>query len=147
MISYKTQLSSDKWKKKKQKILKRDKYSCRGCGSNDYLHVHHTYYIHGLMAWQVPNEFLVTLCANCHKFEHSNNDLKSFILSRKSEEFKKVAEKYSGLKNQTKKKVEKKISLAQKVQLQKHKVAKSLKQSVSLNNKKTLNLHKLSSNG
>lgn len=119
MLSYSKQLSSDKWKKKREKILKRDKYSCRGCGSFESLHVHHIHYVAGLMAWQVPNEFLITLCAKCHKFEHDNNDIKSFRLSRKSKEFKEISKKYDGLKKIKPKREEKKLSLAQKVQLKK----------------------------
>ncbi len=37
------------------------------------LHVHHKYYQHGMLAWEYPNESLITLCWKCHELLHSNS--------------------------------------------------------------------------
>ncbi|MFC6996389.1 hypothetical protein [Rufibacter roseus] len=34
------------------------------------LHIHHTYYQHGLLAWEYPDEALQTLCYICHEQTH-----------------------------------------------------------------------------
>lgn len=115
---YQTQLKSDKWKKKRDKILKRDYHQCKFCKSEDNLQVHHDIYIEGLKAWQVPDLFLVTLCAKCHKFEHSNRDINSFIVRKSSARFKKLAKQYPYIKKETNKKT---LTLAQKVAIKNRK--------------------------
>ena len=67
--TYTQQLNDPRWKTKRDKILKRDKYACRRCDFTDNLHVHHNYY-KGL-AWEVPDSALVTLCAKCHFALHT----------------------------------------------------------------------------
>ena len=39
------------------------------------LNVHHKYYISEKMAWEYKNDALITLCASCHKEEHSKNQI------------------------------------------------------------------------
>jgi hypothetical protein len=39
---------------------------------NKTLHVHHSYYQAGLMAWEYPDESLTTLCWKCHEELHKN---------------------------------------------------------------------------
>lgn len=61
------------WKNKKEKILRRDWYTCKKCGyvgieGDGDLHVHHLWY-YG-RPWDVPDTALVTLCNNCHKKIH-----------------------------------------------------------------------------
>jgi 5-methylcytosine-specific restriction endonuclease McrA len=119
---YQTQLKSDKWKKKREKILKRDFNQCKFCKSVDNLQVHHDIYIEGLKAWQVPDLFLVTLCAKCHKFEHSIRDINSFIVRKNSLRFKKLAKQYPYIKNEINKKT---LSLAEKVVLKNRKKKQS----------------------
>ena len=70
MISYKEQLADSRWLKKKNEILERDNYTCQKCGATSHLNVHHTYYEQNKLAWEYPNESLVTLCDNCHSVEH-----------------------------------------------------------------------------
>lgn len=74
-MKYKTQLESPKWERKRQVILKRDNYTCTECGSKDKLHVHHLYYISDHMAWNYPNNALITLCSKCHKKWHEKYDV------------------------------------------------------------------------
>jgi hypothetical protein len=60
------------WQKKRLEILERDNFSCVECDEKDKtLHVHHQYYIKGNKIWDYPNESLITLCCDCHEYEHS----------------------------------------------------------------------------
>lgn len=70
MIPYDFQLIMPEWKLKREGIVKRDNYCCTKCGETKYLHVHHTYYINGNLAWEYPDEALITLCNKCHKEVH-----------------------------------------------------------------------------
>lgn len=68
-MTYKEQLLDNRWKLKRDSILKRDEKQCQHCESSKNLQVHHKYYKHDLMAWQYPDEALITLCKNCHQEE------------------------------------------------------------------------------
>lgn len=57
----------------RQKVLKRDNYTCQECGSKENLHVHHK-------KQYIDNIFLrdkttngITLCKNCHDLAHPWN--------------------------------------------------------------------------
>ena len=39
------------------------------------LHVHHQYYQHGKLAWEYPDEALITLCWHCHERLHNNEEI------------------------------------------------------------------------
>ena len=55
-------------------ILNRDGFACQLCGEiKETLHVHHFYYDYGKEPWDYPNNFLVTLCGNCHEDESHKN--------------------------------------------------------------------------
>ena len=69
--SYKELLSRDEWRTFRKKILKRDNFQCTKCGSRDFLHVHHLYYIDKHLPWEYNHVALVTLCADCHKAVHA----------------------------------------------------------------------------
>lgn len=70
-LSYKEQLKSPKWQKKRLEILNRDNFTCQICGATDkQLHVHHTTYISGKEIWDYNDFQLITLCDECHKEEH-----------------------------------------------------------------------------
>lgn len=69
-MNYKDQLKQPEWHKKAALIKLRDNNCCTKCGSYSYLHVHHTYYEHGLLAWEYPDESLTTLCSICHIEAH-----------------------------------------------------------------------------
>lgn len=74
-MKYKKQLETLQWLKKKNKILERDKYECTKCGCKTNLQVHHIYYVKDHLAWEYPNNALVTLCDNCHKKWHKNHEV------------------------------------------------------------------------
>ena len=67
-MNYKDQLKSPKWQKKRLEIMKRDKFTCKCCFSEDEtLSVHHKYYKNNLKAWEYPSDCYITLCEDCHK--------------------------------------------------------------------------------
>jgi 5-methylcytosine-specific restriction endonuclease McrA len=70
-MTYKEQLKSPKWQKKRLEIMQRDNWKCVLCGMDDrQLQVHHKEYIKGFKAWEYPDILLITLCDICHYFEH-----------------------------------------------------------------------------
>lgn len=62
------------WQKKRNVILKRDQFKCRRCGSVHNLQVHHIKYSEGKRPWEYPNIDLITLCEDCHKKVHQDNN-------------------------------------------------------------------------
>jgi 5-methylcytosine-specific restriction endonuclease McrA len=70
--SYSELLLDTRWDEKRVRILKRDDYTCIGCGATKLtLHVHHLIYIKGRHPWQYRDGDLLTLCIPCHENEHS----------------------------------------------------------------------------
>jgi ribosomal protein S27AE len=69
-LSYQDQLADSRWLQKKAEVLIRDNYTCQKCGAKSYLNVHHKSYQSGKLAWEYPNEELITLCKDCHENEH-----------------------------------------------------------------------------
>lgn len=70
-FNYKDQLADARWQKKKYEIFERDNYKCQKCGATKKLNVHHLSYEQGKLAWEYPNEKLITLCQECHENEHN----------------------------------------------------------------------------
>ena len=62
-------LKSKEWKEKRKKVLQRDNYRCKKCGSKTNLHIHHISYKN---IGKEPLDDLVTLCDNCHKKLHDS---------------------------------------------------------------------------
>jgi hypothetical protein len=59
------------WKKISLVVKTRDNFRCVRCGSNDELHAHHLRYGNGEI-WEVPLDWLTTLCRECHlNFVHT----------------------------------------------------------------------------
>lgn len=79
-------LKSPQWIEKRDKIKKRDGYTCAKCKSKKYLQVHHTYYLKDKMPWQVPDDCLITLCGSCHKKEHEGRPISSFYRNKPPKE-------------------------------------------------------------
>jgi hypothetical protein len=64
-MTYKEQLESPLWQKKRLKIFERDNFTCVLCDDKStQLHVHHKKYTG--KAWNAPDEDLATLCKECH---------------------------------------------------------------------------------
>ena len=65
--AYEIYLRSDKWQKKRQAVIERQKGICQGCESEPIEEIHHLTYTHKY------NELLfqlVGLCATCHNNLH-----------------------------------------------------------------------------
>lgn len=83
-MSYEEQLKTPQWYVKRAEILERDDFCCQDClvgtkrlSMHIQLQVHHKKYIDGLMAWEHPDNLLITLCRDCHaKFHGHIKDLR-----------------------------------------------------------------------
>lgn len=52
--------------------MERDQWKCRRCGTaTRTLNVHHIRYLNGYAPWEYPENYLLTLCQDCHEAEHS----------------------------------------------------------------------------
>jgi hypothetical protein len=69
-MTYAEQLLDYRWIEKREYIKQRDFGMCQNCMSCRNLNVHHKKYVKGLMAWEYPDWFLITLCQRCHEKEH-----------------------------------------------------------------------------
>lgn len=74
-MDYKDQLLTPEWRKKREHILNIRGRRCEKCGSSINLHVHHSFYIRGRMAWEYDDHQLNVLCNKCHAYQHSSNKL------------------------------------------------------------------------
>ena len=70
-MDYKEKFKDPRWQKLRLKVFERDEWKCQACGSEEEtLVVHHFYYKQGADPWEYDMDALITLCANCHEFEH-----------------------------------------------------------------------------
>ena len=83
MSSYASKLKHPNWQKKRLLILSRDNWTCLDCRSKDkQLHVHHLVYNKNGNPWDVPDDWLVTVCFDCHKRRHSKNKILNKKISK-----------------------------------------------------------------
>jgi len=71
MSEYWKKLSDRRWQRKRLEILERAGFECESCGdaSNEkQLHIHHTYYEKGVEPWEYPEDSLLCVCKDCHKY-------------------------------------------------------------------------------
>ena len=74
-MTYKQQLKSPMWQKKRLEIMQRDNFTCHRCSSKDKtLNVHHVTYSKNKKAWEYLDNNYVTFCEDCHKLEHQVNE-------------------------------------------------------------------------
>lgn len=67
-MTYKEKLLDPRWRRKRLEILARDEYTCTHCQqTNVELHVHHNRYSESRNPWDIENEWLQTLCKDCHE--------------------------------------------------------------------------------
>lgn len=70
MNTYQKLLLSPQWQKKRLEILSRDNFTCQFCKSQENtLHVHHLEYEYGKKPWDYSNNYLITICHECHELE------------------------------------------------------------------------------
>ncbi len=82
---YSEKLKDRRWLQKRLRILERDDFKCRDCGVNDSfddigLQVHHCYYKGE--PWDVEDDFLLTLCENCHAVRQDFEDALRLSIGR-----------------------------------------------------------------
>ena len=81
-MTYKDQLRHPKWQKRKAEILLRDNYTCKNpkcCATDKNLQVHHLEYLGNLLAWEYPDDMLITLCEDCHDAERGREQLEKHL--------------------------------------------------------------------
>lgn len=66
----KSEYMHPKWRALREIVLKRDQYKCQKCPATKKLHIHHLKYAVGKKIWEVPIEWLQTLCYDCHEKIH-----------------------------------------------------------------------------
>jgi hypothetical protein len=72
-MKYADKLKDPRWQKKRLKILERDNWTCRGCkDTENTLVVHHIKYFPDKDPWECPDNFLLTLCEECHRQEREH---------------------------------------------------------------------------
>ena len=65
-MTYSEKLRDPRWQRKRLEIMERDEWRCKHCQSTDKtLTVHHYFYLGN--PWEVDNQFLATLCEDCHQ--------------------------------------------------------------------------------
>jgi hypothetical protein len=70
-MSYKDELKSPEWQKKRLEILQRDKWKCRLCDCDvEMLIVHHLCYAERGDWRGVPDKFMITVCESCNQEIH-----------------------------------------------------------------------------
>lgn len=69
--NFKEQIKDPRWQKRRLEIMQRDDFACQMCGDKEStLNVHHIRYVKGRKYWEYDDWELVTLCEDCHDFEH-----------------------------------------------------------------------------
>jgi 5-methylcytosine-specific restriction endonuclease McrA len=99
---YKEQLESPEWQKKRLFIMERDNFTCQRCNSQTKpLVVHHIMYLPYRKPWEYDGEYLITLCKDCHAYEHATQPthIKELIKRMKlsgfmSDDFRNLTEQY-----------------------------------------------------
>jgi hypothetical protein len=87
-MTYSEKLRDPKWQKKRLEVFKRDKFTCQICMAKDKtLAVHHKKYVKGKEPWDYKNEYLITLCVDCHeklkdKIPYKQNPRYAFVIDR-----------------------------------------------------------------
>ncbi len=74
-MKYSDQLKDQRWIDRREEILERDNHTCQRCAAHNshggdlVLNVHHKYYVPEFLAWEYPDEALITWCKKCHREE------------------------------------------------------------------------------
>ncbi len=67
-MTYAEKLKNPLWQRKRLEVMNRDEFRCCNCYDNTKtLHVHHLDYISGREPWEYDNDYLMTLCHECHQ--------------------------------------------------------------------------------
>ena len=71
-MNYSDKLKDPRWQKKRLEILQRDDFTCQFCCDNESLLVVHHFKYDG-EPWETEDRYLITLCEDCHDYEHKQN--------------------------------------------------------------------------
>lgn len=81
-LSYREQLLSPFWQRRRLEVLEAAGWECSNCGASDAtLHVHHRQYFKGRQVWEYSDIELAVLCDQCHEDEHANLDALKRLVS------------------------------------------------------------------
>lgn len=70
-MTYIEKLKHPKWQQMRLRIMERDRFTCKICGSSEKtLTVHHLFYINKRDPWDYPWRALITVCNDCHNRIH-----------------------------------------------------------------------------
>lgn len=75
-MTYQEQLLTPEWKELRDHILERDGHECQTCMNKENLQVHHKKYFFDVPAWYYPDNYLITLCNECHARLHEKDPTK-----------------------------------------------------------------------
>lgn len=82
-MTYEEKLKSPKWQKKRLEIMQRDNFTCVVCGrgikDDTPLQVHHLKYLKNVEPWNYADDYLITLCDECHSKVHDGTIVIPFI--------------------------------------------------------------------
>jgi 5-methylcytosine-specific restriction endonuclease McrA len=87
--SYFLLLQQPQWQTRRKAIIERDNNKCRCCGGTKGLQVHHRQYHFNqrtqsfINPWLYADQYLVTLCTDCHKAGHSKYTVPVFNINPK----------------------------------------------------------------
>jgi hypothetical protein len=75
-LSYSQKLLDPRWQQMRLRVYERDGFSCRTCKSTTKtLHAHHSHYHpYSEGPWDYDIETIITLCVDCHSYEHLEVD-------------------------------------------------------------------------
>jgi 5-methylcytosine-specific restriction endonuclease McrA len=84
---YSQKLRNGKWQRRRLEILERDNFCCRACFDENNLSVHHVKYLKKHDPWDYPDDYLITLCDDCHEewhriFDKNENPGRTFLVSK-----------------------------------------------------------------
>jgi len=86
-LSYTDQLKDRRWHIKRNSILLRDNHQCRNVNclykkdTSVIIEVHHLDYIEGTMAWDYPDDMLISLCRKCHESEQLRPKEEKYLIN------------------------------------------------------------------
>jgi len=83
MSEYSEKLKDPRWQKKRLEIMQRDGFECKHCNcKSKELNVHHLYYEKFINPWESNNNYLITLCKDCHENRHVLEDNLKILISK-----------------------------------------------------------------
>jgi len=83
-VTYLEMLLTERWRRKREEILERDKNKCRNCGMDRNLEIHHRQYHQDINTgfkkepWDYEGKYLITLCHDCHSAGHQQYNIPVF---------------------------------------------------------------------